>query len=45
MRYEKEREPETSGKDNLETLAMVIGACRSIEQKKPVSIEEVMAEG
>lgn len=40
----KGREPETSGEDNLKTLAMVIGACRSIEQKRLVLIEEVMNE-
>jgi predicted dehydrogenase len=38
------REPETSGRDNLSTLAMVLGACRSIERKCPVSIQEVLEE-
>jgi predicted dehydrogenase len=36
------KEPETSGADNLSTLAMVLGACRSIEQKRPVPIEEIL---
>jgi predicted dehydrogenase len=40
----EKREPETSGEDNLRTLAMVIGACRSIEQQRPVRLEEVMNE-
>jgi predicted dehydrogenase len=37
------REPETSGKDNLNTLAMVLGACRSIKERRPVAIEEILA--
>jgi predicted dehydrogenase len=37
----EDREPETSGKDNLNTLAMVIGACKSIELSRKVTIEEV----
>ena len=36
------REPETSGEDNLLTLAMVLGACRSIDEKRPVSMEEIL---
>ena len=36
------KQPETSGEDNLATLAMVLGACRSIEQKRPVSMEEIL---
>ena len=37
------REPETSGKDNLNTLAMVLGACRSIKERRHVTIEEILA--
>jgi predicted dehydrogenase len=37
------REPETSGKDNLNTLAMVLGACRSIKERRPVTMEEILA--
>jgi predicted dehydrogenase len=36
------REPETSGRDNLNTLAMVIGACRSIAEDRPVDMEEIL---
>jgi len=36
------RDPETSGEDNLKTLAMVFGACRSLELKRQVTIEEIM---
>jgi predicted dehydrogenase len=38
------REPETSGRDNLNTLAMVLGACRSIQRRQPVTMEEVLNE-
>jgi predicted dehydrogenase len=38
----EDRNPETSGEDNLKTLAMVIGACRSIELNRMVEIEEVL---
>ncbi len=38
----EDREPFTSGKDNLNTLAMVIGACKSIELKREVSIKELL---
>jgi predicted dehydrogenase len=37
----EKREPETSGRDNLNTMAMVIGACRSIQEGRFVSMEEV----
>jgi predicted dehydrogenase len=40
----EKREPETSGRDNLNTLAMVLGACRSIRERRPVEIGEVLAE-
>jgi predicted dehydrogenase len=36
------RDPETSGKDNIITFAMVVAACRSVREKRPVSIEEVL---
>jgi predicted dehydrogenase len=36
------REPETSGRDNLNTLAMVIGACTSIREDRAVSMEEIL---
>jgi len=36
------REPETSGRDNLSTLAMVIGACRSVKEGRPVTIAEAL---
>lgn len=39
----EDREPETSGKDNIKTLAMVIGARRSREEGKPVTIEEMLS--
>jgi predicted dehydrogenase len=38
----EDRNPETSGMDNLNTLAMVLGACKSIEQKRTVNLEEVL---
>jgi predicted dehydrogenase len=38
----EDREPETSGRDNLGTLAMMIGACQSVAQKRPVTMEEVL---
>jgi predicted dehydrogenase len=38
------REPATSGADNLRTLAMVLGARRSIETGQPVAIADVLAE-
>jgi predicted dehydrogenase len=38
----EDREPATSGRDNLASLAMVIGACRSIEERRPVTMEEVL---
>ena len=38
----EDRKPETSGMDNLNTLAMVTGACRSIELNRKVTIEEVL---
>jgi len=39
----EDREPETSGKDNLHTLAMVLGACRSIREGRRVAIEEILS--
>jgi predicted dehydrogenase len=39
----EKREPETSGKDNLNTLAMVLGACRSIREQRRVTMEEILA--
>jgi predicted dehydrogenase len=36
------REPVTSGRDNMGSLAMVIGACTSIAERRPVSMEEVL---
>ena len=38
----EDREPETSGRDNLATLAMMIGACQSIEERRPVTMKEVL---
>jgi len=38
------RDAETSGSDNLKTLAMVLGACRSVQQKRTVRLEEVLEE-
>jgi predicted dehydrogenase len=38
----EDRKPETSGMDNLNTLAMVVGACRSIELNRKVTMEEVL---
>jgi len=37
-----DEEPETSGKDNIKSLAMVIGACMSIESNRSINIEEVI---
>jgi predicted dehydrogenase len=37
-----DREPEPSGRDNVKTLAMVIGACRSIQLQRPVTMEEIL---
>jgi predicted dehydrogenase len=39
------REPETSGRNNLNTLAMVLGACRSIKERRPVTMGEILAGG
>lgn len=36
------RAPETSGADNIKSMAMVIGAVRSAELGRPVTIEEIM---
>jgi predicted dehydrogenase len=38
----EDREPLSSGRDNLGTLAMVIGACRSIEERRPVAMDEIL---
>lgn len=38
----EDREPETSGRDNLNTLAMVIGACEAIKRRSVVEIEEIL---
>ena len=38
----EDREPLTSGKDNLGSLAMVIGACKSVSERRPVSMEEIL---
>jgi len=40
----EDREPLTSGKDNLGSLAMVIGACKSVSERRPVSMEEILEE-
>ncbi len=40
----EDREPETSGRNNLNTLAMVLGACKSIQLKRPVQIKDVLEE-
>jgi predicted dehydrogenase len=40
---EEDRSPESSGRDNLRTLAMVIGACASIRENRMVTIEEVLS--
>jgi predicted dehydrogenase len=39
----EDREPQTSARDNLRTLSMVIGACRSISERRPVTMDEVLA--
>ncbi|MCM2533336.1 hypothetical protein NDK43_14175 [Neobacillus pocheonensis] len=36
------REPETSGKDNLRSLAMVLGAVESVKTGKSVLIEDIL---
>ncbi|WP_278089927.1 Gfo/Idh/MocA family protein [Peribacillus frigoritolerans] len=36
------REPETSGKDNLKSLAMVLGANLSVKMRRPVTIDEIL---
>ena len=38
------REPETSGRDNLRSMAMSFAAMESSDRRRPVSIEEVLAE-
>jgi len=38
----EDREPETSGSDNIKSLSMVLGACKSIELKRPVDIRELV---
>jgi predicted dehydrogenase len=38
------REPETSGRDNLRSMAMSFAAMESSERRAPVSIEEILAE-
>ncbi len=40
----EEREPETSGRDNLNTMAMVIGARKSAELNKIVVMEDLLKE-
>jgi predicted dehydrogenase len=37
-----DREPETSGEENLLTLSMVLAACRSLKEKRPVSMKEIV---
>jgi predicted dehydrogenase len=37
------REPECSGRDNLQSLAIVFAAIRSAEERRPVRIEELFA--
>jgi predicted dehydrogenase len=38
------REPETSGRDNLRSMAMSFAAMRSSGESRPVAIEEILAE-
>ncbi|MFP7442912.1 Gfo/Idh/MocA family oxidoreductase [Bacillus infantis] len=38
----EDREPETSGKDNLKSLAMVIGAVQSVKTGKKVYIDDLL---
>ncbi|AFH62990.1 Gfo/Idh/MocA family protein [Paenibacillus caseinilyticus] len=38
---EEEREPENSVRDNLQTLQMVFAAYRSMEENRPVDLEEI----
>ena len=37
------REPRTSGRDNLRTLALVFGSYRSAEERQSIRVADVMA--
>lgn len=42
---EAREEPETSGRDNLKTLATVLAVRQSIERGEPVTLKEILSEG
>ncbi len=41
----REREPENSGRDNLQTMALVEACYRSFEQHRPVALAEISGRG